>query len=247
MHLTRVQFECRGSLIGPTRHSDSRNVQLRVSEDMTRRRFRAQWQIGWLLLLTIFVPPVRADPIQVVYSTSGTVATAGLSGTPVFSIQGVTDGTLVTGQPFNLGQFVVDGPPSAAGTQYVNTPFYLTFTVQSINGVAPSPNDSPVTLDGWLNGKVPLNSTSEVHIFINTLNFDPEDGPPFPRNIGPFITGSYMNYLSLASGDDVYAPIQAELNMVETVPEPSAFIIFGVVAVASTYYARGRGRSSNQH
>ncbi len=210
---------------------------------MKRVRTFVRKKIAWLALPLLLAPPVLADPIQVVYSTSGTVGTAGLTGAPVFSFQGVSNGAITTGQPFNLGQFVTDGPPSPGGTDYVNTPFQITFTVQTINGVAPSPNDSPVTLDGLLNGTIPFNSTPFVHMNFDSFEFVPEDGPPFPTTVTPFLTGSYMNYLYITSGPDVYAPVQAELNLVQNVPEPSAIIIFGIIG--ATLFGLSRQGSIN--
>jgi hypothetical protein len=224
-------------LLALPRHDVRITKQSEGFQDMARFKSTLPGLIAFLVITLTSDPTLQANPIHATYSTSGTIGTAGLSGTPVFSFQGVSDRTLTTGQPFDLGQFVTTGPPSASGTTYVNTPFHITFTVQTLNGVATSPNGSPVVLDGWLNGTLSPNTTPFAHIYINTLAFSPEDGPPFPTNIAPFTTGSYVSYLSVLS-QDLYKPIHAELNLVESVPEPGTILIFGMVGAALTRYRR---------
>jgi hypothetical protein len=75
-------------------------------QKMTRKKSHLQAILTSLTLALCLAPTVQADPIQAIYDTSGSIGTAGISGTPVVSFQGVRDGTLTTGQPFSLGQFM---------------------------------------------------------------------------------------------------------------------------------------------
>lgn len=91
----------------------------------------------------------RADPIQTqaTYTTMGTIGSTGIDGTPIVSFQGVSNGSLTTGQPFSLGEFVVASQPGGATTTY-DTPFQITFTVTNASGDPALPQATPVTLDG---------------------------------------------------------------------------------------------------
>ncbi len=89
-------------------------------------------------LALAFAPAAQADPIQATYTTTGSIGTTGITGTPDVSFQGVSDGTLTTGQPFSLGQFVVTTPPDGGTTTY-ETPFQITVTVTSAVEIRCSP------------------------------------------------------------------------------------------------------------
>ncbi len=116
---------------------------------MTRIRF------GLLGLVVAFAVQVglasgaHADPIRATYSTTGSIGTVGIVGTPIVTFQGVTDGSLTTGQPFSVGQFIVTPQAGGATTTY-GTPFQITFNVTSANGDPALPNATPITLDGSL-------------------------------------------------------------------------------------------------
>ncbi len=219
-----------------------------------------------LTLVLSFVSSAHADPIQVNYSTEGVVGatslygspvlywpippvgpqppmgSAGIDGAPVISFQGVNNSTLTTGQPFNLGQFVVAPMPAGTSTTYSNTPFQIAFTEHTVNGAAPSPNATPVVLDGWLSGTVSANSSSNIHMYIDGF-ITSVNGSPFPTTVPAFRAGAYQNYLYIVSVGGTYSPIEAELNLVQSVPEPSAIIIFGAVGLA---LFRNHGRRSHR-
>ena len=211
---------------------------------------------GSLALIFLFVlpPHLQADPIQVTYSTNGAVGATsldgqpvvywpnwpsgaqqpvnspGIDGTPAISFQGISNGVLAAGQPFDLGQFVLGPMAPGTTTTYTDTPFQITFTEQTIGGEVPSPNATPIVIAGFLSGTVtagqPLN-LSEAFI---TWAFPPENGPPFATTLAPFRVGSLMDYLYISEGDDGQV-IQGELNLVEIVPEPSSLAIFGLVGI----------------
>jgi len=206
---------------------------------------------------------VHADPIRVTYSTTGVVGatsldgspvvywpdspagsqtpggSVGIVGAPVISFQGVSNGTLVAGQPFNLGQFVVSTMPDGTSTTYNHTPFQIAFTEQTINGAAPSPNGTPVVLDGWLSGTVNAHSPLELQLGLNGFDI-PVQGTPFPMTIPAFQAGNNLNYLLVLSPDSTDNMLQAQLNMVQSVPEPGAILVFGAVAVALLHFGRRR-------
>ncbi len=210
-----------------------------------------------------FGSPLQADPIRVTYGTTGVVGatsldgspvaywpdspagsqtpggSVGIVGSPVISFQGVDNGTLMTGQPFNLGQFVVSSMPAGTSTTYNHTPFQIALTEQTINGAAPSPNGTPVVLDGWLSGTVSAHSPLELQIGINVWN-TPVQGTPFPMTIPAFQAGNYLNYLLVSSLDSTDNMLQAQLNLVQSVPEPGAILVFGAVGVALLHFGRRR-------
>jgi len=92
-------------------------------------------------------PRVHADPIHATYNTIGSIGTTESVGPPNVSFQGVSNGSLVNGQPFSVGQFIVTPPPAGATTAY-NAPFQVTLTVTSATGDPALPGLTPVTLGG---------------------------------------------------------------------------------------------------
>ena len=176
------------------------------------------------------------------YSTSGMVESGGVVGTPIISFQGVGDGTLTTGgTPFDLGHFEVTGLPVGSSTTYSNTPFDLTFTPKSVEGV-PIAAQGPIVIQGWLNGTVVGNDASGLSAFFNGIPGLPAGGTWVPpSDAPPFAIGNMTNFLDLAPGADAVrfttsaggsAPLQAVIYSTEVVPEPSTLAIFACAAGA---------------
>ncbi len=185
--------------------------------------------IALIAFLSVRVPAALADPIQAMYSTTGTVGTAGIDGPPVVSFSGISSGTLTAGQPFNLGDFVILVMPVNGPTTYNNTPFELTFTEHTVNGAIPSPNQTPVTLNGWLNGTV--NSGSSPNLVANFVitQFPATTSSPVPlTTIEPFQTGSLLNGLYVTSWSENGQPIIGELSTERIVPEPGMIALYAV-------------------
>ena len=73
------------------------------------------------------------------YSTSGTVESDGVVGDPVISFNSVNSGqnnSFNAPSNFSLGSFQVAALPDGQTTTYTNTPFHITFLVDTINGAA---------------------------------------------------------------------------------------------------------------
>jgi hypothetical protein len=100
--------------------------------------------------------------------------------------------------------------PDGTSTTYNHTPFQIAFTEQTINGAAPSPNGTPVVLDGWLSGTVNAHSSLELQagLYLSDILVQ---GTPFPITVPVFHSGNYVNYLYIAFGDGTLSPLQAEL------------------------------------
>jgi hypothetical protein len=205
---------------------------------------------GLIVAITLLLGPalpVQADPIQATYSTTGVVGLAGLDGspvvygggpvgsagidgTPVISFQGVSNGTLTSGQLFDVGQFVVGSMPAGTSTTYSNTPFQIAFTEQSVNGLAPSPNQTPVVIAGWLNGTVTAGSPLGLSVNYEPVQFpdNPFNGLPLPW-IFPFQTGNLLNDFAIANPGNGGQVIQAALYTEQSVPEPTTLVFFACI------------------
>ncbi len=185
---------------------------------------------------------MQADPIQVTYSTVGVLGDAsldgtpvlewpsylgpsGIDGTPVISFQGVSDATLTTGQPFDLGQFTVDSMPAGSTTAYNHVPFQIAFTEHAVDGAVVPSNETPIILDGFLNGTLVAGSPPQFVLNFNTYAFAPEDAPPFLTTTTPFRTGNLMNYLWVDGGIDGQM-LQGVLNTEHAAAEPGSLAIF---------------------
>jgi len=194
---------------------------------------------------------VHADPIQsqVYFSTIGSVDSFGVSGTPVVSYQG-TSGTITSGSPFSLGNFVITAPPAGTTTTYTNIPFQVLFKTEAVNGTIPTPNETPVILTGWLNGTVSAGAAgtspqSNLTATFSSPQFTPESMPSYPVNVMPFQTGILTNYLSITNPGNNGQSVQANLITAQNVPELSSIAIFASIAGLGLWQRR-RTASSNR-
>jgi hypothetical protein len=201
------------------------------------RCFRSARTLGTLAVAVIGfggATHVYADPIQsqMTYSTSGTVESAGVKGTGSVSFQGVSDGSLTTGSKFDLGHFVVSPAQDGSNTTYTQTPFDISLNIHSVDGSTSKITETPIIVQGWLNGSMNFSAVGNIIINYNSVNIIPEAGPPFPTTVQPFQIGDFTGYLNVNLGN-VYAdgqPLVAELNLVQTVPEPGTLAIFACIA-----------------
>ncbi len=108
----------------------------------------------------------RADAIPSTglmdYSTSGSIGTTGISGPGVISFNSVASSNFAAPSSFSLGDFLVAALPTGQTTTYTNTPFQVTYLDHMVNGVAPSPNLTPIVLTGRLNGQIIGGTQSNV-------------------------------------------------------------------------------------
>lgn len=209
----------------------------------TSRRICAA--VGGLALGLGVASTAQASPIvnQVTYSTSATIETQGVTGTPVVSFQGVTNGTLTTGQPFDLGKFVIGDPQPGTVTNYSYTPYELTLKITSVNGAPVSSSEGTISIPGSLYGSIVSGGGSWLVPFLGGYTLPVEgQGPPLPFQgviAPPFSTGNLINYLSL--GPTAPDPtqrvesLQGILNQTNPVPEPGT-VTFFVVSVAAAWF-----------
>ncbi len=145
---------------------------------MTRIRFGL---MGLVVAFTVefgLASGAHGDPIRATYTTTGSIGTMGIVGTPNVSFQGVNNGSLTSEQPFSLGQFIAT-PQAGGATATYFTPFHVTLNVTSATGHPALPSATPITLDGSLvtnlNGgqaalQVYWNSTQPPPIGASILN-----------------------------------------------------------------------------
>ncbi len=113
-------------------------------------------------MLLVLGTAAQADTINVNYSTSMIISDIGVSGSPAVSYQGVTGATVSTlatatygavlepapagvGSALSLGAFTFQPPPGGGTTTYDDTPFYLSVTINSVNGNTQAANPSTFT------------------------------------------------------------------------------------------------------
>ena len=167
-----------------------------------------------------------------------TVGVVGLdaAGAPTNPIQfnGISNGAMTTSAPFSLGDFEISSLPNGFGTQGINLPFTIIFSIKSIDGLVPKINETPILIKGWISGTLSETGQSQ-------LNASFDLGPQFsypkyfnPRVAPPFQTGDLMNTLNLVSSSELIAlspttggrtPIEARLDATP-IPEPTSFLVF---------------------
>jgi hypothetical protein len=189
------------------------------------RRWSGLWTIVAALGLTAMPGSGASASTLITYSTSGTIASSGVTGTPVISFDSLNQNTLNSPSYFSLGDFQVAGLPGTQSTTYNATPFQITLIVNDVNGVAPTPN-TPIVLTGTLDGTVTGSKQSTVKV-----HFDP---------IGTldFQTGQYDQKLTLPQLSATLVPsttndgvTTAEAHLVTTlnsthIPEPTSIALF---------------------
>jgi hypothetical protein len=169
---------------------------IQFQEEMMRSR---SWKWTGLpatvLVLGLFarVPCALADPV-VNYSTSGTIDSTGVTGTPVISFNSVLNSTFAAPSSLSLGDFQVAALPNAQSTSYTNTPFHITYLANTVNGSAPNPNQTPLQVSGVLNGTITGGNQSDVKASFN------------PITNGTFQTGNWSNTLSIADNPLTLVP-----------------------------------------
>jgi hypothetical protein len=168
---------------------------------------------------------VKADP-TITYDTSGAVGTTGITGSNVLSFVPITfnssstassttpsSNTFNSPSNFSLGYFQVGQLDPGVSTTYNNTPFSLTLHFDSVNGQTPTPNATPITISGVLNGTVSGSDVSSVVATFNTPVNTPAAGATVnstsstPTQLtDTFTAGLYNNTLTVPTGNFLIVP-----------------------------------------
>jgi hypothetical protein len=208
---------------------------IQFQEEMMRSR---SWKLAGLptavMVLGLIAPGLKAQASPLVnYSTSGTIDSGGVSGTPVISFNSVLNSAFEAPSSFSLGDFQVAALPPGQSTTYTDTPFHITLLVNTVDGNTPDPNETPIQVSGVLNGTISGGNQSHV-----IAKFDPISHTPFQ-------TGLFSNSLSITDNPLTLVPsttnngqtsAQAFLestptstpppDSTTTVPEPSSIALF---------------------
>jgi hypothetical protein len=214
----------------------------------------------------------QADPINVNYSTSMVISDIGRNGPDVVGYSGVAGAAVSTqattgfgtilnplpsgvGSGLPLGEIAITPPPVAQGvpwsTTYNDTPFYLTVTVNSVNGEPHAANPPSYVVEGYLNGTLTGNGPSSLTATFVTPN---SQAPSFPvGTFAGFSSGGYDTFLSIPSSTTTISSpdgVPAGLSLLGSfvaeyaTPEPSSFMVLGLLGLAQfgAYRLRNRRR-----
>jgi hypothetical protein len=175
--------------------------------------------------------PVPAEPVKsdMVYGTSGSIGMTGITGANVISFVPEAAGAFTSPSAFSLGTFVVGYLPPGQTTTYDHTPFSITYAALKVNDEEPMPNQSPITVSGFLNGTVTGPTQSDV-----VATFSPVANPTF-------LTGDYINKLSVLDPQVSLVPsttnggrttAQAHIQVsAAPIPEPTTIALFATTIV----------------
>ncbi len=181
-----------------------------------------------------------ADPIQATYSTTGTIGTTGIDGTPILSFQGVTNGSLTVGQPFSLGNFIV-ATPAGGGTTTYETPFQITLNVTASTGDPALPSATPVVLDGVISTESIGGKPTLEAMFgsVNILTVGAPASEAYTHFLseggsiayGLYPTSTLVNLDATSqNGGIIGAPAELD-SLLQTVPEPAPLVIAAFAGV----------------
>jgi hypothetical protein len=180
----------------------------------------------------------EASPLLAYDTVNSSIGTTGITGTPVINFIPAT-GSVMAPSNMSFGKFEIVAPPSGSTTTYSNTPFSIKITPDAVNGSAPGPNLTPLTVTGLLNGTVYSDSRTDV---VATFN---------PMTQSTFQTGLYVNTLGLPNsplslvpstinnGDTtLQASITSAVAPAPPVPEPSTLALFAATIVGLGFRRR---------
>jgi hypothetical protein len=185
-----------------------------------------------LAVLAFFGASADAAPLasRIGFSTSGQVGTEGVVGPDAIGFNSVASDAIDAPGLMTLGSFQLATQPAGSTTTYVNTPFSVTFLVDSIDGQPPAINQTPIVLAGTLNGTI---SGPKGGVF---AAFEPI--PPVLYRVGPYST--YLSpiaglYLSADTAPDGRATILGQYTLANDpnpapIPEPASILAFAVLA-----------------
>jgi hypothetical protein len=227
------------------------------------------------LLLGIAAPLIlgtaaQADPITVNYSTSMVITDIGVTGIPVVGYSSLIGATVTTqatttygtalnplpsgvGSVLPLGEIAVTPPPVAYGvtwtSTYNDTPFYLTVTVNSVDGDTHAANPSSFVVEGYLDGTLSMNGPSSLTATFATPGSLPSSFPP--GTIGSFSSGGQDTFLAIPSStttvsrpDGVPAGLSLAGGVVGEMaaPEPASVVVLALLGLAQGGAIRLRNR-----
>lgn len=191
----------------------------------------------------------RADAIhpQVTYRTSGTIDSAGVTGTEAVRFlpgMGVAD----SATPFALGSFEVTPPSDGSVTRYDRTPVMIVFWTQAVNGAAMGGQGGagaePTPVGGWLSGTVGGDRPADLAMAFDqgVQAADPRYDHPQLIPLPPMPAGSSLSdggagsvgTLSVLGGQSIFTlklaggstPVEAQVDLAPNVPEPASWWIF---------------------
>jgi hypothetical protein len=182
---------------------------------------------------------VSASQMTINYSSTGSVATTGVSGPSVINYNSVSNGSFTTPSAFSLGEFLVAALPAGTSTTFTNTPFNVNFTITQSDGTK-----TPVNLSGVLNGTITGPDQSSVVATFNPIaNPDISIGGGSPASLELSVLSPTVSLVpSTTNGGR--STVQAHLvSQIAPVPEPAALavIVSGLAALGLRRRLRPRG------
>jgi len=211
---------------------------------MIQFRVPRAWMTGMALVLGLSsmaqaaTSPSQSAKVLMSYATSGTIDSAGVSGTPVISFNSVPTGQFTSPSWFSLGEFMVAALPEGVTTSYTDTPFSITYLANTVNGQPVTGATSPIVLTGKINGSVTGASQSDLMV-----SFDQKPIPDFQTN---GFTNTLVNLdtnLTLVPSTTNGGRTTAQSIMVVSpmpVPEPTSIMIFAMGAAGLAWHRRRR-------
>jgi hypothetical protein len=192
------------------------------------RRWSGLWASTFALTIAGLTGQDASASTLIQYSTSGTIDNVGITGSPVISFLSLNGANAQFNSPsfFSLGDFQVASLATGQSTTYNNTPFHITLVVDDVNGQVPVPNETPIILNGKLNGTITGSTTSTVQAeldSIGSVNFQ---------------TGNFTNTLTIpdlnlilvpSSTNDGVTTVEGHLATIANdnpVPEPASIALF---------------------
>ncbi len=190
-------------------------------------RTTRMWAASSALALATFAfgSAAQASPMDslVTYNAVGQVGITGTSGPSAIGFDSHWDGSLFAPGYLDLGSFTMVTPNPGIHTTYTNTPFWITFSVKTIDGNPAVPNQGPILLSGVLNGSMFDSGYSNV-----MATFNPNSSSQKLFQVGNFEAFlGQINALPLRITPDNGGKMSVLGQLtIFPIPEPSSLAVF---------------------
>jgi hypothetical protein len=209
---------------------DTTKTELPGATPMMRNPLTSASMRTGLTLALLLGTATAASASQIVYSTSGTVGSAGITGTSEIVFQSILNNSFRAPTSLSLGTFVVGALPDGQTTVYNHTPFAVNFTVETVDGISVAAKPEVVTLTGFLNGTIIGGNHSTVLAVFDPLPVGGDSIQLGPQLFANLTLPSPERNLVPSTTSGGQSTVEGHVDLFTSVPEPATLALLAFAA-----------------